>query len=1170
MHVDRLRLVGFKSFVEEVDLPIHPGLTGIVGPNGCGKSNLVEALRWVMGEVSARRLRGGEMDDVIFGGSAGRPSRNIAEVALTLHNNGRDAPLPFNDREEIEVVRRIERGAGSVYRLNGREVRARDIQLLFADAATGAHSAAHVSQGRVGALIAAKPSERRTLLDEAAGTAGLHARRHEAELKLKAAEDNLLRVDDLIGALAIQLDGLKKQARQAQRYRRLAEQIRRSEAALLHARWRAAEAESARIATERRGAERAVAAATEAALAAQRGRAEAEAALPSLRRAEAEAVTRLQQLAHAREALESELQRIIVARADAERRHRQVEADIKREDELLRDAEAALRRLSEERDAAALAEARDVPGRDDTEARLRQAAAELAAAETRLQQMTEASATGEARRAALQRHLRDIAERRSRVQMRIAESERQRHALAGTAVPPEVARTAAAAVTEAEQRAERCRNETERLVDALAASQAIETHSTDAAREAERRLARLRAEAEAIGAMLAPTAAAGADEEATVLSLLRVPDGLEAAIGALFEDELASPLLAEWPSERRASEPPWGWRELPPWALEARLEQPGLPAGAELLADAVHGPGALCRRLGLSGLVDSAETGWRLQPDLAAGQCLVDREGHLWRWDGYVRTGRRPSAAEQHLKQRNRLAGLMPELAEAEAAAEQAARDAAAARSAREAAVAAERRGAGELRQADAHLAQTRAAEAELARRALTAETRLAALADTAEKLAVELAELAVQAEAQQHSLALLPDPALARAEVESARAEVTALRRCEAEARSARDEVRREAEARRTRLSAIDGETLSWRKRRDDGAVQRGILAEREAALLAEISALAARPAAIAAESETLAAASGVAAEQRRATGDSLAQGESRWRQAGEASRQAERVLTEAREQRARLDVLDETATETLARLRAEIRERIGTAPAALAALAAIDPGAEMPDLAETAARLDRLLRERDNLGAVNLLAEEEMVAVESRIAGLRHERGELTEAIRRLRRGLDALDQEGRRRLLAAFERLNEHFAALFARLFGGGNAHLALEEAADPLGAGLEIMASPPGKRLQSLSLLSGGEQALTAIALLFAVFLTKPAPVCVLDEVDAPLDDANVDRFCRLVAETADASGTRFLVVTHHRITMARMDRLFGVTMPERGVSQLVSVDLARAAQLRQTA
>ena len=295
MQVCRLRLIGFKSFVDATELAIEPGLTGIVGPNGCGKSNLVEALRWVMGENSARRMRGSEMDDVIFAGTLARPARNNAEVALTIDNSSRDAPSAFNDREEIEVIRQIERSGGSTYRVNGREVRARDVQLLFADAASGAHSGAMVSQGRITGLIEAKPAERRLLLEEAAGTAGLHARRRETELKLDAAEENLTRLDDVVATSEAQFESVTKQARQAQRYRRLAEHIRRTEALLFRARWIAAEADAERSSAGLREAERNVAEATEGALSARRAFEMADEALPPLRAEDTRAAGELHQ-----------------------------------------------------------------------------------------------------------------------------------------------------------------------------------------------------------------------------------------------------------------------------------------------------------------------------------------------------------------------------------------------------------------------------------------------------------------------------------------------------------------------------------------------------------------------------------------------------------------------------------------------------------------------------------------------------------------------------------------------------------------------------------------------------------------------------------------------------------------------------------------------------------
>jgi chromosome segregation protein len=1155
MQVERLRLAGFKSFVDATELPIEPGLTGIVGPNGCGKSNLVEALRWVMGETSARRLRGGEMDDVIFAGSGSRPSRNLAEVSLTIDNAARDAPFAFNDRDAIEIVRRIDRGSGSAYRINGREARARDVQLLFADAATGAHSGGIVSQGRIGALIAAKPAERRLLLDEAAGTAGLYQRRHEAELKLKGAEDNLLRVDDVTATMTVQLDGLKRQARQAQRYRKLSEQIRRTEARLLEARWRDAVADAERIASELREAERAVAAATEHATAAGRHRASAEEALPPLRLAEASASAALHRLNHAREALDQELARIAAARQEAGRRRDQLAGDIAREDEHVADADAAVARLADERGALERGESGDQKTREAANAALERAAAELAAAEIGLQQMTEACVTGEARRSGLERRRDELMERRRRLQHRLDESEAQHRTLGEAGVSQAAIDAAAARVAAAVAQAESDRAAAAAAVERMTALRADEARAIDAAREAERHLARLKAEAEALASVLAPAPSRDADGPA-VLSLLDVPAGFEAAAAALFDDELTAPLIDKPGSATR------GWIALPP------LDEPtGLPEGAEPLATSINAPGALARRLTQAGLVASEAEGWALQPRLAAGQSLVDRDGRLWRWDGFARTAPDTDGAAEQLRQRNRLATITAEIAAAEIESQVRDSGATTARAQSAEAAAAEREAAAALRGAEDALARHRAAEAELSRRALATESRLAAIIEAGEKLASELKEIEAQIAEAERSLALTPDPALARAGLEGARIQAAAARRHESEAQATIARLAQETLSRHRRIDAIGAESQSWQQRRERALTQRLTLGERQTALAAEIAALVARPAEIANEAKALAERAGQAAAAHRAAADALAMGETRLRETGDTSRQAEHDLAKAREERVRCEVRRDSAGATLARLREEIRDRLETLPEALSELAEDDDEAD--DRAHLDARLDRLSRERDAIGPVNLVAEREAEEVEARVESLQHERAELTEAIARLRRGIAALDQEGRKRLQGAFELLNGHFSTLFQRLFGGGRAHLALTDTEDPLDAGLEIMASPPGKRLQSLSLLSGGEQALTAIALIFASFLTNPAPICVLDEVDAPLDDANVDRFCRLIAETADATGTKFLLITHHRITMAHMDRLFGVTMPERGVSQLVSVDLARAAELRHT-
>ncbi len=589
------------------------------------------------------------------------------------------------------------------------------------------------------------------------------------------------------------------------------------------------------------------------------------------------------------------------------------------------------------------------------------------------------------------------------------------------------------------------------------------------------------------------------------------------------------------------------------------------------MAQAVSTPATLGRSLALAGWVDGEADGCRLQGHLMPGQRLVDRDGRLWRWDGFTRHAAGPSAAAQHLGHRNRRAELAGDIAAAAAAARAAAGDADAATAARREAAEAERQAREQLAEAEAALARDRAAEAEIARRTLSAQAQLAALDDRLEKIVADLAETRAEAEETARAVSALSEPsAPADPALDTARAAAIQARREEAETRAEVERLARAAQSQAERLASIDLEERSWRNRAAGSAAQCLTLVERQRALDREIATLGLRPAAIAAETATLGARTEASAQRCRESSDRLARGESRLRQAVESSHLADRALAEARERRARLEVQSEGARASLCDLARDIRERFDVVPAALADLAGRAAGETPAEIGTIEARLAKLGRERNGVGPVNLVAESEADEIGARVAALARERADLTEAIARLRRGGTALDEEGRRRLSAAFEQVNRHFVALFTRLFGGGRAELALTEDGDPLAAGLEIMASPTGKRLQSLSLLSGGEQALTALALLFAVFLTKPAPVCVLDEVDAPLDDANVDRLCSLVAEIADTTGTRFLLVTHHRITMARADRLYGVTMAERGVSQLVSVDLARAARLRQTA
>jgi len=1155
VHFAKLRLSGFKSFVDPTELVIESGMTGIVGPNGCGKSNILDAMRWVMGETSAKRLRGSEMDDVIFSGTSARPARNVAEVMLHLDNAAHDAPQPYDAHNEIQIHRRIERGIGSDYRINGRDVRARDVQLLFADVATGANSSAILSQGRIGAIISAKPADRRMLLEEAAGIAGLHSRRHEAELRLKAAETNLARLDDVLRTLETQLESLKKQARQAQRYRRLSDWIRRAEATVLHLRYAAATGELTAAEERLRAAERVVAERMTAAAAANRLREAASAELPALRQNEAVASAELQRLTLARQALDDEERRIMAARQSAEARLEQLAADLKRENELATDARAALARLGEERQSLVAAQQEEQQVQAKAAEELARVAEAVAALDARLIALTERVAAEEARRAALGTRISEAGERQARLKDRAEEIARQRAALEAEAGASGVGPETLAALKAAETAAEESRAALATAEKALAEAQAAETEARGPLAAAEMSRAKLKAESEALQQLLVKP---DQDKWPPVLDAIHVAHGFEAALGAAVGDDLTAPTDVGAPAH---------WFGLPAYA-----DAPLLPAGVARLSDHVTAPASLSRRLTQIGIVDTVADGERLQTELRPGQRLVSRDGGLWRWDGFRRLPGAPAAATQRLEQRHRLTELAHELqaAEAEVTRQRDTLETAQRRN-RERAEA-DRQARQRAREALDALADIRNHEAELARAAAAIVSRRAALEEAAQRLTLDRSEAEAETEAARSALAALPDPAIGRDEIQATRSTLAEHRALQQAHQGEHDRLVREAAARSERLATIGVELKSWEQRADAAARQRQTLESRRGELHAEIESLAQRPQEIAVERDKLAETITASTARRNQAADALAAGEGKLAEADKAARAAEASAGEAREERVRAEGVRDQAVLARTTIADAIAEKLQAKPEGVLAAAGIEPDEELPEIGAATTRLDRLLRERENMGPVNLVAEAESREIEERLNGLNREREDLVGAIAKLRQGITALNREGRERLLAAFTQVNDHFGKLFARLFGGGGAHLRLDpgEDDDPLQAGLEIMASPPGKKLQNLTLLSGGEQALTALALLFAVFLTNPAPICVLDEVDAPLDDANVDRFCRLVAEIAESAETRFLIITHHRLTMARVDRLYGVTMGEKGVSQLVSVDLQGVEQLRRTA
>lgn len=1151
MKFTNVRLIGFKSFVEPTDFEIRDGLTGIVGPNGCGKSNLLEALRWVMGATSAKALRGDGMDAVIFSGTTMRPSRNWAEVILTLDNSDRSAPAEYNDAEVLEVSRRIIRkdeGTQSIYRINQKEVRAKDVQLLFADASTGANSPALVRQGQISELINAKPQNRRRLLEEAAGVTGIHSRRHEAELRLRAAEQNLERLDDVIGELETQKGALARQARQATRYRNVSGDIRRTEAMMSYLRWQDATQAQEKAALGLSEISGLIEETARVAAAASSSQAEAHEALDPLRLAEAEAAAGLHRLNVARENLDEEAERAAAELTRLTGEIDRLREDIARETTLLSDAQTAIETHSNEEQALKALEASQTERLENAEAAMTSTAAQLAELESAFDEKSSEAADIDARRRAIIDNIAGAQRRLEKIVAQQTAFREEREFIEPTPEQASALQTANAKFVAAEEAATRAEAAYHRAENEREEAETAENNLRGPMREAEQGLTEIDAEREALRKILA---ANDGEDWRPLLDDVSVEPGFENALAAALGDDLSAAMEDSAPSH---------------WSDAGRLPNSGaLPSGTQALSEYVTAPEQLNRRFAAIG-VASAEDAIQLKDMLLPGQRLVTREGDLYRWDGFVSRADAKTAAAIRLEQRNRLLVLEKEVerAQIQATASKSEHENAAAKL--QQAQSFERQARALFTDARRALDTARAGLSALEKEHERATSRIAAIDENLTRLGDDEIETTRSVEELRSAQSTLPAAEQLTLAVNEARDSVASARMNAAEARGAHSDIAREARAREDRLEEIAREQNLWSERAETATNRIAALKTRLEQTEQDREKAQSAPGEIDKKRKALLDQIGEAEKLRNEAADALAKGLEAAQQADKAAKAADHEASEAREARARLEAQAEAASERVEEAVALAHETCEAAPDELLAIAEHKEGKDLPQREDIERKLDRYKRERENLGGVNLRADEELVEVTERLEELGVEREDCDNAIRKLRSAIGGLNREARQRLLDAFETVNNNFSDLFKRLFNGGQAELRLIDSDDPLEAGLEIMVSPPGKKLTSMSLMSGGEQALTATALIFAVFMANPAPVCVLDEVDAPLDDTNTERFCRLLHEMAQETETRFIVITHHALTMSRMSRLFGVTMIERGVSQLVSVDLSRAEQL----
>lgn len=1144
-----LRVSGFKSFADRTELDIRPGLNGVVGPNGCGKSNVVEALRWVMGENSAKKMRGTAeegMEAVIFNGTSARSSRNIAEVSVLLDNSTRTAPPAYNGADEIEVTRKIERDRGSLYKINGKTVRARDVQMLFADTVTGASSPALVSQGAITKIINSKPQERRMILEESAGISGLFARRHEAELRLKAAENNLTRVDDLSQGMEGRLEALKRQARQAARYKNINAQIRELELAIAYLEWQALKAREQEASQAFASAESLTAEKMATVTQLTKTQNEQAQELPDLRKAEVEAAAILQNQRIQLQRIEDEAERYAQALEEAKDQLTQTLTDLSREEETLEENEKKLEQLKSEETTLIERESGAAEKLSEKERAVDVLKADVEELETIYNALLESQAQNRAERETLAGQLETARTQLARITARKDEAESTLKTKREALENQEDFKALSAKIEELQAAIEEQEAAQEKLNADLEDTRAAIKPQREALKEAEGAESRANSEIRTLQSFLDR----GMETDyIPALDQVSIESGFEKALSRAMGDSMLAALDDDAPQR-------WRKRDIP-------AEMPALPSGAQPIKPLVRAPELLDLALSQIGYVEDFEAGEALLNKLAPGQAIVSKDGHYWRWDGFVMSAEAKDQFSVTLEQKNKLAeleGSLPALQkaaqEAQAALETLERKREELDSQLKSNDATLRENAQTLRQKEKLYSDLRERQAREEAQIANLEENIALAAQECEELESRVTALEAQNEAAQAS-----NDEEAAAKLEETRSALQDKRAEYQNAMRIYDALQQEERTRKARLQALADERISVNNRTIRSKEHVKELDERKVMLQEKLETLKAQPKNFSKDKEKLLDKLSQMESARERAAEKLQERENEVAETGRALKDAEATLGQARENRASAQATLAGLKEREEIMRAEAEEQFDMPVTALADQLSMN--IENADLSKLKGQKESLTIDRAKIGAVNLRAEDEMVELEKEVGTIMSEREDLMAAIEELRTGINTINKEARERLLAAFAVVNGHFQRLFKRLFVGGEAKLELIESDDPLGAGLEIFAQPPGKSLQSLTLLSGGEQTMASIALIIAMFLTNPSPICVLDEIDAPLDDANVDRVCDLLEEIAERGETRFLVITHHRLTMARMDYLYGVTMPERGVSQLVSVDLQQS-------
>ena len=1099
MDFKKLRISNFKSFVDPVEVNIGKGLTGVVGPNGCGKSNLVEALRWAMGETSYKSMRTSSMDDVIFSGTENRPARNFAEVSLVLDNKERNAPNEYNNDDVVEVTRRIERESGSAYRINGKDIRARDVQMLFADVSTGARSPSLVRQGQIDELISQKPEQRRRILEEAAGISGFHVRRHEAELRLNAAHINLERLDDVLKELSSQMRSLKKQAREANRYKSLSEEIRNAQSVVLAVKYETINEQLDESKKQFNDAIRKHQEAVKEVASLNSNEISLQSELAPLREKVTVDSAKLQRLLIEMEGLDKEILRQKERSGELSRFIDSTTSQLARENDILKDLKDLLSRHGDNEI--------NIKRRQGLENSISNRANDLIKNNTLLSDFSNIYSKKE--------NIEKIISSDNDLKQNIlSQIKRENDLLADLSIS----------------------------IDSDAEKNTIKEKEKIITEEIETKVTHLKENDDFVNKMisiysqketLSRVIGASFNTNDSLIDELNVKPGYENALDALLGDELYYSINDE---------------ESVYWkSLDEFVDNADLPDGSESLSKYVTGSSAIKRRISQTGIV-ARENGIKLISKLKYGQCLVSKEGDLWRWDGLVAASKSSSSAAERLQNRNQLEDILKTIDEFEE----------------------KFKSINTIKEKSIKIQNDITnLKIELDR----VNTEINNKVNLDKKISLSKEELSSLnsrlIDFNKDSLENLEQLDVINASIIDFEAKFKTIDRVRDESEKIQDDITKfkiELDRINSEISNKDG----LDKKIPETENQILELDTRLKSLKDEKSKIIDLPDEVENKKNSLQTLIEKSKILKSSSEDNFIKLENQLNEIRIKAKDAAEKEAQARETEGRLEIFSQNNNDKRKEVESLINKELNINFDELIKITNFSDDNPRPSEINAEQNYERFKNERELLGGVNLRAEYELADIQERFDETKSEREDLDKAISELKKGISGLNQESRERMKLAFEQVNSKFQEVFKKLFGGGNAELNFVDSDDPLEAGLEMLAQPPGKKLKSMDSLSGGEKALTATSLIFAVFLTNPSPICVLDEVDAPLDDANVERFCDLIDEMSKSVNTRFLIITHHALTMSRMDRLFGVTMQEKGVSKLVSVDLTTAEKFRKLA